>query len=171
MFVAQFISFKNGEMIMKFSNSRALPRKGDFLVCMVLPPELQDYRNWMGKTYRDLYNVRYNSTECMCVWHSPSNDPKYSLVGFSKVSVDFAKYIEDTPNIVLTFAPQRPPIDYIMNLQKVVEDKYSKGVASVLDANYQIKDWEPILIKQDNVSRFVYSQMQLTDSMLSLIHI
>lgn len=166
MYVAQFISFKDGEMIMKFPISRALPRKGDFLVCMVLPPELQDYRNWGEKTYRDLYKTRYNSTECVCIWHSPANDPRYSLVGFSKVSVDFANYIKETPNIVLTFAPQRPPIDYVMNLQKVVEDKYSKGVASVLDANYQTKDWEPILIKQDNVSGFVYSQMTLTDTMI-----
>lgn len=166
MYIAQFISFKDGEMIMKFPISRALPRKGDFLVCMVLPPELQDYRNWGDKTYRDLYNARYNSTECVCIWHSPANDPRYSLVGFSKVSVDFANYIKETPNIVLTFAPQRPPIDYVMNLQKVVEDKYSKGVASILDANYQTKDWEPILIKQDNVSGFVYSQMTLTDTMI-----
>ena len=166
MYVAQFISFKDGEMIMKFPISRALPRKGDFLVCMVLPPELQDYRNWGDKTYRDLYKTRYNSTECVCIWHSPANDPRYSLVGFSKVSVDFANYIKETPNIVLTFAPQRPPIDYVMNLQKVVEDKYSKGVASVLDTNYQTKDWEPILIKQDNVSGFVYSQMTLTDTMI-----
>ena len=166
MYVAQFISFKDGEMIMKFPISRALPRKGDFLVCMVLPPELQDYRNWGDKTYRDLYNARYNSTECVCIWHSPANDPRYSLVGFSKVSIDFANYIKETPNIVLTFAPQRPPIDYVMNLQKVVEDKYSKGVASVLDANYQTKDWEPILIKQDNVSSFVHSQMTLTDTMI-----
>lgn len=166
MYVAQFISFKDGEMIMKFPISRALPRKGDFLVCMVLPPELQDYRNWGDKTYRDLYNARYNSTECVCIWHSPANDPRYSLVGFSKVSVDFANYIKETPNIVLTFAPQRPPIDYVINLQKVVEDKHSKGVASVLDANYQTKDWEPILIKQDKVSGFVYSQMTLTDTMI-----
>ena len=67
MYVAQFISFKNGEMIMKFPISRALPRKGDFLVCMVLPPEFQDYRNWGDMTYRDLYKARYNSTECVCI--------------------------------------------------------------------------------------------------------
>ena len=166
MHVAQFISFKDGEMIMKFPISRALPRKGDFLVCMVLPPELQDYRNWGDKTYRDLYKSRYNSTECVCVWHSPANDSRYSLVGFAKVSVDFANYIKETPNIILAFAPQRPPIDYIMNLQKVVEDKYSKGVAFVLDANYQTKTWEPILLKQNNVSGYVYSQMTLTDTMI-----
>lgn len=166
MYVAQFISFKDGEMIMKFPISRALPRKGDFLVCMVLPPELQDYRNWGDRSYRDLYKARYNSTECVCIWHSPANDPRYSLVGFSKVSVDFANYIKKTPNIVLTFAPQRPPIDYVMNLQKVVEDQYSKGVASILDANYQAKDWEPIPIRQDDVTGFVYSQMALTETMI-----
>lgn len=166
MYVAQFISFKDGEMIMQFPISRALPRKGDFLVCMVLPPELQDYRNWGDRSYRDLYKARYNSTECVCIWHSPANDPRYSLVGFSKVSVDFANYIKKTPNIVLTFAPQRPPIDYVMNLQKVVEDQYSKGVASILDANYQAKDWEPIPIRQDDLSGFVYSQMALTETMI-----
>lgn len=166
MYVAQFISFKDGEMIMKFPISRALPRKGDFLVCMVLPPELHDYRNWGDRSYRDLYKARYNSTECVCIWHSPANDPRYSLVGFSKVSVDFANYIKKTPNIVLTFAPQRPPIDYVMNLQKVVEDQYSKGVASILDANYQAKDWEPIPIRQDDVAGFVYSQMALTETMI-----
>ena len=166
MYVAQFISFKDGEMIMQFPISRALPRKGDFLVCMVLPPELQDYRNWGDRSYRDLYKARYNSTECVCIWHSPANDPRYSLVGFSKVSVDFANYIKKTPNIVLTFAPQRPPIDYVMNLQKVVEDQYSKGVASILDANYQAKDWEPIPIRQDDVADFVYSQMALTETMI-----
>ena len=166
MYVAQFISFKDGEMIMQFPISRALPRKGDFLVCMVLPPELQDYRNWGDRSYRDLYKARYNSTECVCIWHSPANDPRYSLVGFSKVSVDFANYIKKTPNIVLTFAPQRPPIDYVMNLQKVVEDQYSKGVASILDANYQAKDWEPIPIRQDDVAGFVYSQMALTETMI-----
>lgn len=166
MYVAQFVSFKYGEMIMRFPNSRSLPRKGEFLVCMVLPPELQDYRNWGDKTYRDLYKVRYNSTESVCIWHSPANDPKYSIVGFSRVSMDFANYIKDTPNIVLTFAPQRPPIDYVMNLQKVVEDKLSQGVSSILDASYQTKNWEPILIKQDRVSNFVYSQIALTDTLI-----
>lgn len=163
MYVAQFISFKNGEMIMRFSTSRTLPRKGEYLVCMVLSPLLQDYRNWGDRTYRDLYKERYNSTECVCVWNSPSQDSRYQLVGFSKVSVDFANYIKDTPDIVLIFAPQRPPIDYIMNLQKVIEDKHSVGVASILDANYQLKKWEPMLIK-NNVSSFVYSQMTLTDA-------
>ena len=110
MFVAQFISFKDGEMIMKFPNTRALPRKGEFLVCMVLPPNLQSYRNWGELTYRDLFKQRYNSTECVCIWHSQTNDKNFSLVGFSKVSLEFAEYIHDSPGIILTFGPMVIPI-------------------------------------------------------------
>lgn len=166
MYVAQFVIFKDGEMIMKFPNTRALPRKGEFLVSMVLPAQLQNYHNWGTMTYRDLYKERYNSTECVCIWHSQTNDRNYSLVGFSKVSLEFAEYIKDTPGIILTFGPQRPPIDYVMNLQRVVEDKISPNVSKVLDDNYIKKDWEPILIKQDNVSSFVYTQLNLTDTMI-----
>lgn len=164
-YVGQFVSFKEGQMVMKFSYSRTLPRKGQFLVCMVLPPDLQDYRNWGDKTYRDLYKVRYNSTECVCVEISPTDEHNYSWVIFSKVSIDFANYIKDTPGIVLTFAPQRPPIDYTLNLQRVVKDSISQGISCVLDENFHSKEWKPVLIN-DNVSSFVYAQLQLTDTMI-----
>lgn len=166
MYVAQFITFKDGEMIMKFPNTRSLPRKGEFLVCMVLPPNMQNYHNWGVMTYRDLYKERYNSTECVCIWHAPTNDKNYSLVGFSKVSLDFAEYIKEIPGVILTFGPQRPPIDYVMNLQRVVEDYMSPSVSKILDENYIQQEWEPILIKQESVSDFVYTQLNLTKSMI-----
>ena len=166
MFVAQFITFKDGEMIMKFPNTRSLPRKGEFLMCMVLPPNLQNYRNWGDLTYRDLYKQRYNSTEAVCIWHSSTNDKRFSLVGFSKVSLDFAEYIKETTGIILAFGPQRPPIDYVMNLQRVVEDKFSSSVSIILDRAYSPKNWAPILINQDNVANFVYNQLRLTDTMI-----
>lgn len=166
MYVAQFVTFKDGEMIMKFPNTRTLPRKGEFLVSMVLPANLQSYRNWGELTYRDLYKQRYNSTECVCIWHSATNDKNFSLVGFSKISLEFAEYIKDTPGLILAFGPQRPPIDYVMNLQRVVEDKLSSGISSILDANYSQKNWEPILIRQENVSDFVYNQLKLSDTMI-----
>ena len=166
MYVAQFVTFKDGEMIMKFPNTRTLPRKGEFLVSMVLPANLQSYRNWGELTYRDLYKQRYNSTECVCIWHSATNDKNFSLVGFSKISLEFAEYIKDTPGLILAFGPQRPPIDYVMNLQRVVEDKLSSGISSILDANYSQKNWEPILIRQENVSDFVYNQLNLSDTVI-----
>lgn len=166
MYVAQFVTFKDGEMIMKFPNTRTLPRKGEFLVSMVLPANLQSYRNWGELTYRDLYKQRYNSTECVCIWHSATNDKNFSLVGFSKISLEFAEYIKDTPGLILAFGPQRPPIDYVMNLQRVVEDKLSSGISSILDANYSQKNWEPILVRQENVSDFVFNQLKLSDTVI-----
>lgn len=166
MFVGQFLRFRDGEMIMKFPNTRSLPRKGEYLMCMVLPDELRNYHNWGDMTYRDLYKSRFNATEAVCIWHAPSDDKRFSLVGFNNVSLDFAAYIESASGVILTFAPQWPPIDYIINLQKVVNDNLSTGVSEVLDTDYQKKDWEPFLIKQDNVADFVYSQLNLTGTMI-----
>lgn len=166
MFVGQFLAFKDGEMIMKFPNTRSLPRKGEFLLCMALPPSLSDYHNWGNLTYRDLYKERYNATESVCIWHSPTNDKRFSLVGFSRVSVDFATFISKTPGVILTFAPQRPPIEYAMNLQRLIEDKSSVGISSILDDNYVERHWDPVLIRQENVSVFVKNQLELTDTMI-----
>ncbi len=166
MFVGQFLKFRDGEMIMKFPNTRSLPRNGEHLMCMVLPDELRNYRNWGDMTYRDLYKSRYNATEAVCIWHSPAEDKRFSLVGFNNISLDFAAYIENAPGVILTFAPQWPPLEYVMNLQKIVNDRLSEGVSHVLDADYQNKDWEPFLIKQDNVADFVYSQLNLTETMI-----
>ena len=129
MYIAQFVAFRNeGDMVVRFPISRALPRKGEYLFCMVLPKELRNYRNWGNCTYQDLFNERYKGTECVSVWSSVSDDKKYSLVGFRKVDVDFANLIKDTPNLILVFAPQRPPIDYLGHLQQVVSDRRSTGV-------------------------------------------
>ena len=153
-------------MIMKFPLTRALPRKGEFLVCMVLPPQLQSYRNWGDRTYRNLYKERSSSTECVCIWTQPSDDKRFALVGFSKVSLDFANFIKEYPGLILTFGPQCPPIDYVMNLQRLVEQKNWSSISSVLDTDYVRKEWEPNLIKQDKVSDFVYNQLCLSDTMI-----
>ena len=52
MFVGQLVALKDGEMIVRFSNNRSLPRKGEFLLCMLLQQELRNYRNWGDCTYR-----------------------------------------------------------------------------------------------------------------------
>lgn len=168
MYVGQFIKFNEGEMIMRFPNSRNLPRKGEYLYSMILPKELRDYHNWGTKTYRDLFKERYKGTDCVCVWTSNSDDSRFSLVGFRKVELEFQSFIEDNKGtgIILAFAPQRPPIDYIANLQKVVEDETSQKVSLILDNSYQENDWTPQLIKQDNVSSFVKTQLGFIDKMI-----
>ena len=166
MFVAQFVGFRAGQMVMKFPNTRALPRKGEFLQCMALPPELQNYRNWGNKTYQDLYRKQISSTEAVCVWHGKADDKRFSLVGFSRIDIDFADKIRKVPGLILAFAPQRLPIDYMLNLQSLVEKDDGDAVSSVLDVDFENRNWNPLYIRQNNVSDYVYKQLQLTDTMI-----
>lgn len=166
MFVAQFVGFRAGQMVMKFPNTRALPRKGEFLQCMALPPELQNYRNWGAMTYQDLYRKQISSTEAVCVWHGKADDKRFSLVGFSRIDIDFADKIRKVPGLILAFAPQRPPIDYMLNLQSLVEKDDGDAVSSVLDVDFENRNWNPLYIRQNNVSDYVYKQLQLTDTMI-----
>lgn len=166
MFVAQYVGFRAGQMVMKFPNTRALPRKGEFLQCMALPPELQNYRNWGDMTYQDLYRKQLCSTEAVCVWHGKADDERFSLVGFSRIDIDFADKIRKVPGLILAFAPQRPPIDYMLNLQSLVEKDDGDAVSSVLDVDFENRNWNPLYIRQNNVSDYVYKQLQLTDTMI-----
>lgn len=166
MFVAQFVGFRAGQMVMKFPNTRALPRKGEFLQCMALPPELQNYRNWGDMTYQDLYRKQLRSTEAVCVWHGKADDERFSLVGFSRIDLDFADKIMEVPGLILAFAPQRPPIDYMLNLQSLVEYDGGEAVSSVLDVGFENRNWTPLYIRQSNVSDYIYTQLQLTDTMI-----
>ncbi len=36
LFVAQFLTFKDGEMILKFPNTRGIPRQGEYLYCFTV---------------------------------------------------------------------------------------------------------------------------------------
>src|SRR5690554_3484135 len=60
LFVAQFLTFKDGEMILKFSTKHGLPRKGEYLYCFTVPKELRNYRNWGSMTYGDLIKSKSN---------------------------------------------------------------------------------------------------------------
>lgn len=166
MFVGQFMSFKNGEMIVRFPNTRAIPRKSDFLYCMLLPKELRNFHNWGNRTYEDLYKCRYKATECSVIWQTPCEDPRLTLVGFHRVDVEFQSMIEAEQGIVLVFAPQMPPTAYIVNLQKIVTNTNSIGVSKVLDVDYKPNNWRPVLIKDADTAEFVMRQLALSNTMI-----
>ena len=163
MFVALYESFhSNGSMVMRFPNSRALPRKGAHFMCMLLPKELRAHTSWGVKTYKDLYAARFKGTDCVCIYHGKAEDDRFTIVGFREVDVEFQKLIEDSPGVILVFAPQFPPLEYPANLQKVVKSCTSQSVAEILDAEYKPRAWAPRLIKEDDAARVVLSQMSLT---------
>lgn len=166
-FVAQFMKFEDGEMILKLSDSRGLPRIGEYLYCMIVPKELRDYRNWGNMTYGDLVKAKTDFSELVCIWHAKSNDDGYGISGFRGVDLDFANNIQGGEGIILILGPHKPPYEYLTNLQKIVQDNNSERVNLVLDQDFSIGDWQPALLDgKANIPEFILSQLSLQDTLI-----
>lgn len=172
-FVAQFLAFKDGEMVLKFSTKRGLPRKGEYLYCFTVPKELRNFRNWGEKTYGDLVKEKANFTETVCVWQAPAKDKDgniekdYRIAGFRGVELDFSVNISEAEKMILLLGPNRPPFEYIANLQKIVQNNYSKNVSSILDQDLQNSYWQPSLLDNKyEIPNFILSQLALTNQLI-----
>jgi len=173
LFVAQFLTFKDGEMILKFSTKRGLPRKGEYLYCFTVPKDLRDYRNWGEKTYGDLVKEKSNFTETVCVWQSPSKDKDgnlekdFYIAGFRGVELDFSINISEAEKMILLLGPNKPPFEYIANLQKIVQTNYSENISLILDQDFIKTNWQPSLLDNKNdIPNFILSQLALTDQVV-----
>ena len=167
-FTAQFLSFSDsGEMRVRFSTKRPIPRKGEYLYCMTLHKELRDYKNWGSRTYGDLVKDKTNFSEVICNWTAPTEDPRFILAGFIGVDLEFAQWIKDVPMTILVMGPNKPPFDYIAHLQALALCQNSFGVSSVLDADYVAESWQPSLLdSKRDISEFLLAQLSLNDSII-----
>lgn len=166
-FVAQFLKFQDGEMILKFSNKRGLPRQGEYLYGFTVPKELRDYRNWGNRTYGDLIKAKTNFSEVVCIWQSPSSEKDFSIAGFRGVEVDFASHIQEGEGMIVVLGPNKPPFEYIANLQKVVINQTRKSANAILDQDFRYVGWEPILLDdKSNVADFLLAQLDLQDTLI-----
>ncbi len=173
LFVAQFLTFKEGEMILKFSTKHGLPRKGEYLYCFTVPKELRNYRNWGSMTYGDLIKSKSNFTETVCIWHSPSKDEEgkierdYCLAGFRGIELEFSVNISEAKNMILLLGPNKPPYEYIVNLQNIVNYNYDKKVNNILEQEFQNNNYQPTLLdNKHNIPKFLIDQLTLSDELI-----
>lgn len=167
LFVAQFLKFQDGEMILKFSNKRGLPRQGEYLYCFTVQKELRDYRNWENKTYGDLVKAKNNYSEIVCIWQAPSNEKDFSIAGFRGVELEFSTHIQDAEGMILILGSNKPPFEYIANLQKIVQNESNESVNRILDQDFSFSDWTPsFLDNKKNISNFVLTQLSLQDTLI-----
>jgi len=167
LFVAQFLKFQDGEMILKFSNKRGLPRQGEYLYCFTVQKELRDYRNWENKTYGDLVKAKTNYSEIVCIWQAPSNEKDFSIAGFRGVELEFSTHIQDAEGMILILGPNKPPFEYIANLQKIVQNESNESVNRILDQDFSFSDWTPSLLdNKKDISYFVLTQLALQDTLI-----
>ncbi|WP_026752517.1 AAA domain-containing protein [Sediminibacterium sp. C3] len=167
LFVAQFLTFKDGEMILKFPNTRGIPRQGEYLYCFTVPKELRNYRDWGNKTYGDLIKAKTNYSEIVCIWQAPSNEKDFSIAGFRGVELEFAIHIQEAEGMILLLGPNKPPFEYIANLQSIVQNQNNESVNKIFDQDFQVSDWTPSLLdNKNNIADFVLSQLALQDSLI-----
>ncbi|MDI9357359.1 MAG: AAA domain-containing protein [Phycisphaerales bacterium] len=173
LFVAQFLNFKDGEMILKLSTKRGLPRTSAYLYCFTVPKELRDYRNWGDRTYGDLIKAKANFTETVCVWHSPSKDLNgkvendFCIAGFRGVDLEFAENISKAEKMILLLGPVKPPFEYIANLQTIAQNNFTKGVNFILDQSFRDSNLTPSLLNtHQNIPSLIINQLQLTDQVV-----
>ena len=159
LFIGNFLKFDNGEMIVKFRDSRAFPRKGEYMQAMYLSVRLQDYRLWGSLTYEYLYKNRLKGSEAVCIWQSKSTEDGFVLLGFRGIELPFAEYVSKAPGALIIFGPHRPPIDYLANLYRLSQDQSSRSVADILDYSYTPILNNPLLIKDNNAVEFIYRQI------------
>ena len=163
LFIAKFVCFKDGEMILKFSMKAAIPRKGEYLFCFTTPKELHDYRTWGDKTYGDLLKVKGFGSEAIFIWHSPiPEDPGFCLAGFRGIGIEFAEHISGNIGALLILGPNIPPYEYIGNLQKIVHSSEDRYLSHVVPG---MEEPEPILLDgHANVPDLLMKQLSLSDS-------
>ena len=168
LFTAQFLSFnESGEMRVRFAITRPLPRKGEYLYCMTLHKELRNHLNWGDRTYGDLIKDKTNFTVAICNWIAPSDDPRFMLAGFIGIDLEFLRWIEDTPGVVLVMGPNKPPYEYMEHLQIVVRNSASEALSSVLDVDYYNQEWEPSLIPDsEDISGYIRNSFELSDVLI-----
>lgn len=168
LFVAQFVKFADGEIILKFNNSRGIPRKGDYLYCFTTPKHLHNFREWGNITYGELIKNKGFSTELVCIWqYSLRDNPQYCLVGFRGTDLEFAQHIEGHAGAFLVLGPNVPPYQYIGNLQKIVRDNHYDSIRNLLEGNVEETDFAPQpFAKNVSVTDFVVKQLSLTDSVI-----
>lgn len=168
LFISQFVKIENGEMILKFSTIRGLPRKGEYLYCFTTPNHLHQFKEWGKTTYGDLLKSKGFATELVCIWQaSLKDDPKHCLVGFRGVDLEFAEHVDGHPGAFLILGPNVPPTQYISNLQYVVKNIAQERIEKLIDGNIDLVEEEPASLENtSNISDFIITQLNLTDDVI-----
>ena len=83
--------------------------------------------------------------------------------------MEFANHIQNAEGMILVLGPNKPPFEYISNLQKIVNNKTNEEVGNIIDQDFNFAGWNPTLIGgKSNIVQFIKTQLELQDSLIIL---
>lgn len=149
MMLAKYMGFDEarGNVLFWFPASRTLPRRGEPLFAFVASAELTDPAKWSNTSYGELRASHQLGAELMPRFWQEKPDKKGTpgyVVGFAGAGADFVQPM--TPNKIVCFGPQEPPLEYLANLIKLVSGQsagLSAAAAAVLDLPLGTPEWSP----------------------------
>lgn len=143
-FVGMFIKInEQGFAIFKVRQSDKMPRKNSFWTAVYYIDPMSRFRQWGDFSWLELREkYQKDFSDAYCCWLSKSEDDDFCLVGLKNISVEFAQLL--TPNTIVAFGPNDPPLLYLKNLLRYTE---STCVDPLLDAELHTHMWTPTPIE------------------------
>lgn len=143
----------SGQLILRFKKDKGIPRKNEYFTAVVLEKEMSIPRYWGEISWGNLRRHQVEFSEVHCVWQGKTDDNGFLLCGFTGLSIDMAKFLENKEGCVIVLGPQEPPMDYYQNLIDIVNNNDTNMVAKdILDFDKKFIVWNPIHINSDRKS-------------------
>lgn len=148
-FVGMFIKInEQGFAIFKVRQSDKMPRKNSFWTAVYYIDPMSKFRQWGDNSWLELREkYQKDFSDAYCCWLSKSDDNGFCLVGFKNITVEFAQLL--TPNSIVAFGPNDPPLQYLKNLLTYTETAVADPM---LDAELNTHMWTPTPIEANEDS-------------------
>lgn len=156
-FVGMFIKInEQGFAIFKVRESDKMPRKNSFWTAVYYIDPMSRFRQWGDLSWLEIREkYQKDFSDAFCCWLSKSEDEGFCLVGFKNITVEFANLL--TPNTIVAFGPNDPPLQYLKNLLTYTE---SASADHILDAELNTYMWKPTPIEaNENSNKLLLEQL------------
>lgn len=156
-FVGMFIKInEQGFAIFKVRESDKMPRKNSFWTAVYNIDPMSRFRQWGDLSWLEIREkYQKDFSDAYCCWLSKSEDEGFCLVGFKNITVEFANLL--TPNTIVAFGPNDPPLQYLKNLLTYTE---SASADHILDAELNTYMWKPTPIEaNENSNKLLLEQL------------
>lgn len=142
----------SGQLVLRFRKDKGVPRKNEYFTAVLLDRHMCLPKYWGDLSWGKLRSHQLEYSEVHCIWHGKTDDNGYLLCGFSGVSIEMFRYLNENKleGCVVVLGPQVPPIEYYQNLIDIVSNENPEmPAACILDFDKGSYSWEPKEINSD----------------------